>query len=81
MRVTVLLFANLAESLGTDRLLLDLSEGASVHDALDLLAKRHEAIASMRGSLAFAVDEAYATADTTLREGCAVALIPPVSGG
>ena len=49
--------------------------------ALDALAAKHDAVAEMRGRLAVAVDEAYASAATVLAPGCTIALIPPVSGG
>ncbi len=81
MQCTVLLFAQLAEALNTRQLTIDLPDNSTVTDALDLLANRHEAIASMRDSIAVAVDEAYAGMETMLTNDCTIALIPPVSGG
>lgn len=81
MNCTVLLFAQLRESIGADRLTLQLPQSASVSDALDLLAKRYPAIAQMRGKIAVAVDERYQPGSAKLTNGCALALIPPVSGG
>lgn len=81
MRCTVLLFAQLAESLGRRELSLELSEGATVDDALEALCGEHEAIGALRDRVAVAVDEAYAHGSTALADGCTVALIPPVSGG
>lgn len=41
----------------------------------------HEALKGRLHSVRFAVDEAFAEDDVTLREGAVVALIPPVAGG
>lgn len=81
MKCEVLLFAQIRDALGRDLLALNLPDGATVRDALDVLAQSHEAIAQMRSQLAVAVNERYASAATTLRDGCTIALIPPVSGG
>ena len=81
MQCTVLVFAQLAEKLGTDRFLLDLAAGSSVTVALDKLAAAHPAIAELRPVLAVAVNDCYRDTATTLNDGDTLALIPPVSGG
>jgi molybdopterin converting factor subunit 1 len=81
MRCDVLLFAELAETLGTDRLALDLAEGATAADALARLCRDHPPIAAQRDMLALAVNSRYCAPATVLRDGDALALIPPVSGG
>lgn len=83
MRCTVLVFANLRDAIGCDRLLLELPKDATVSMMLDQLATTHPAIAQLRDrrALAVAVDEKYQPPTAPLRDGCIVALIPPVSGG
>ncbi|MEE9129735.1 MAG: MoaD/ThiS family protein [Phycisphaerales bacterium] len=81
MHCTVLLFAQLAESIGSDRLILQLPDGATIEHALNTLASQHEIIASMRDTLAVAIDDCYCARNTTLNDGDTLALIPPVSGG
>ena len=81
MRCSVLLFAQLAEALGQREVTLELADGAVVDDALEALCREHDAVAQLRDRIAVAVDEAYADGGTALRDGCTVALIPPVSGG
>jgi molybdopterin converting factor subunit 1 len=76
MKVTVRLFAILRERAGSDRLELDLPEGASVADAL---AEVDDLAGGLR--LVMAVNREYAAADTRLEPGDELALIPPVSGG
>ncbi len=81
MHCTVLLFAQLAESIGSDRLTLELPDGATIESALNTLTAQHEIIAAMRDSLAVAIDDRYCARNTTLNDGDTIALIPPVSGG
>ena len=81
MQCTVLLFAQLAESIGSDRLTIKLKDGATIEDALQELGSQHEIIASMRNTLAVAIDDRYCARNMTLCDGDTVALIPPVSGG
>ena len=81
MRCAILLFAQLAEAVGRDRLTLELSNGATVGDALHRIALEHPAVADMRDALAVAVNDRYCPGDTALADGDTIALIPPVSGG
>ena len=81
MNCTILLFAQLAESIGSDRITIELNDGATVEDALQELGSQHEIIAAMRDSIAVAIDDRYCTRTTTLNDGDMLALIPPVSGG
>ena len=81
MNCTVLLFAQLAESIGSDRLMIELTDGATIEDAIQYLASQYAIIASMRDSFAVAVDDRYCKRTTTLSDGDTLALIPPVSGG
>lgn len=81
MRCHVLLFASLAESVGRDRLTVDLDAAATVADALDRLSNEQPSIAEAREALAVAVNERYGTPATPLADGDTLALIPPVSGG
>ncbi len=81
MRLNVLLFAQLAETVGTDRITLDLPDDSIVADALESLSSEHPGIAKLRNVLAAAVNERYCTVATALNDGDTLALIPPVSGG
>jgi molybdopterin converting factor subunit 1 len=81
MQCSVLLFAQLAETVGANRLTLDLPDGSTVSDALDTLSDRHPGIADLRTILAVAVNERYASQTAALTDGDTIALIPPVSGG
>ncbi len=81
MQCHVLFFAQLAEAIGSDRLTIELPEGATVADALAVLSKAHEAIATTANAIAVAVNEQYSATTAVLSDGDTIALIPPVSGG
>ena len=74
MVVSVRLFAGLRERAGSERIEVDLPEGATVGDLLAAmeLAPR---------SCVAAVNREYAGPDTPIGAGDEVALVPPVSGG
>jgi MoaE-MoaD fusion protein len=74
MRVTVKLFAGLRERAGwSERQVEGVTHVADVWRSLELGDEPE--------GLLYAVNKEYASADTTLRDGDEVALIPPVSGG
>ena len=81
MRIDVLYFAVFRDQLGRDREQIELSDGARVRDALDVLAARHAPIARLRGRFRVAVDQEFSDDDGELRDGSELALIPPVAGG
>jgi molybdopterin synthase catalytic subunit len=80
--ISVRLFAILRERAGRDTVALELSEGATVDDALMALGA-HDGLAEAldRMPVVMAVNRVYADRERALREGDEVALIPPVSGG
>ncbi len=81
MRVRVLFFGMLQDLVGKASDTLDLDQGASV---ADLLAHYETQIPRLRESLpslALAVNQEYASAETKLRSNDEVAILPPVSGG
>lgn len=81
MRVTVLLFAAAREAAGTGTTSIDLRDGATVGDAFEQLAASHAALAAVLPSCRAAVDESFAAHASPLRDGCTLAVLPPVSGG
>ena len=78
----VRLFAILREHAGSDSLPLELGEGATVADALERIAADPSLADLLRQlPVRMAVNREYATAETPLRAGDELALIPPISGG
>ena len=76
----VLLFAGLAEAVGSRELLLPGTLPAATAGELEsALRQRYPALA--RALFRVAVNREYAAAGRTLLDGDEIALIPPVSGG
>ena len=82
VRIDVRLFAILRERAGRDRVEIEIEPGATVADAIEMLAE-HPALSGVvdRVPVTMAVNREYAVADTELHAGDELALIPPVSGG
>ena len=78
MRVSVRLFAGLRERAGTDRLDVELSDGATVADLLAVLPAT--AVGDPMPCVV-AVNREYSPGSAVLTAGDEVALVPPVSGG
>jgi MoaE-MoaD fusion protein len=76
MTVSVQLFAMLRERAGSDRIEVELGEGATV---ADLLVELSELIGAM--PVRVAVNREYSSEERSLSSGDELALIPPVSGG
>ena len=82
MEVEVRLFAMLRERAGRDAVTVDVPDGATVRQALDVVGREHglgELIAAM--PVVMAVNREYADEEDRLSPGDELALIPPVSGG
>lgn len=82
MEVEVRLFAMLRERAGTERLTLELPDGATVADALTA-ARRAAGLGDLLGAMPVraALNREYVGEDAPIRAGDELALIPPVSGG
>ena len=81
MRVRVLFFGGLKDLAGKSNDLLELPEGALVRDVLAHYLSEVPRMKESLPSLAVAVNQEYAGAETGLKSGDEVALLPPVSGG
>ncbi len=81
MRVKLLYFAAARERAGAPSDAFDLPDGATAGDALSAACEKRPGLQAIAGKLRLAVDQDFAPPDRKLRDGCEVALIPPVSGG
>ena len=81
MHLRLLAFASASDLLGTDAVAIEVPEGLDVAALRAELARRYPALEALWPRLAIGVDGVIADADTPLREGSEVALLPPVSGG
>lgn len=81
MKIEVLVFAQLREALGSERVLIDVDEGATILDAVE----RVMGLPSLRVfdhlPLRYAVNEEFRSRDSELRPNDRLALLSPVAGG
>jgi molybdopterin converting factor subunit 1 len=81
MRVKVRLFAGLRDIVGAGELERELSEGSTVEGLLDTLQSEYQGLADFTARTVIAVNQEFATLDSSLSDGDEVAIFPPVSGG
>lgn len=79
MELNVLLFASWAEALGASSVVLTVPARATVADVLAAAQERAAGRSLPRPMVA--VNHKYARAETLVRQGDEIALIPPVAGG
>src|SRR3981081_2596645 len=81
MRVHVLFFGVLKDIVGKASDTLDLTDDASVGDVLMHYETQIPRLRESLPSMALAVNQEYASAETKLKANDEVAMLPPVSGG
>jgi MoaD family protein len=81
MQVTVKLFSYFRQIAGTDQLAVDVAEGTTAADLLDLLSERLDSTALKDKSASLMVNQRNAAPETTLKDGDEVLLLPIVGGG
>ena len=81
MRIKVLFFASCREISGVTSADVHLGETATTTDLMTELIELYPALSQREGDLKLAVNQAYITTETNLKEGDEVALLPPISGG
>ena len=80
MKIQVLFFASYREKAGAGRLLLELDDGATVHDLANAVCERFPELPEPE-RIVVAINNEYQDHDFALTDGDEAALIPPVSGG
>lgn len=81
MKVRVRLFARQREVVGSRQVDLDVTDGATIEGAWTALVATYPALAPGGGTVRFARNGEYASAEEQLSEGDELACIPPISGG
>ncbi len=81
MRVRVLFFGMLKDMVGTSSETIELPEEASIRDVLSHYETKIPRLRDTLPSTALALNQQYAKADSALKSGDEIALLPPVSGG
>jgi molybdopterin synthase catalytic subunit len=81
MRIVVRLFALMREKAGTETVDIELADGANAAQALEALQNQYPVLAPYLPRVRLALQMSFIDAETVLRPGDELALIPPVSGG
>jgi molybdopterin synthase catalytic subunit len=81
IRVKVRFFAAPREALGFGETEVLLPDGATVADLLEWLKAQYPVLSNYTRFLHVAVNRAYVSMQTPLRDGDEVAYLPPVGGG
>ena len=81
MKIKVLLFALLRDLVGSEKIEVELNEGASVKDLIGDIVAEYRAHGERLDSTRVAVDDRFSTESDPISANSEVALIPPVSGG
>lgn len=81
MQITLLPFAVLKEHFPAEGFSLELPDGTTAKEALDLLSAQHETLAPLLQVTRLAHDDEYVAKRAALVDGAEYCLIPPVSGG
>lgn len=79
--ITLKLFAIYQETLGLPETTLTLPVGATAGDARDRILLEYPKLSPWKDLTRFGINLQFAEADTPLKEGDELVLIPPVSGG
>lgn len=81
MQVTVKLFAAARDAAGWQERVLDMPDGSTVADLRRTIFGMLPQSAALLEASAVAVNQQFARAPHTLKDGDEVAVLPPVSGG
>ena len=81
MRIEIQFFARLKDAAGTAKITRELSVGARVSDLLGLLYSEFPRLREWDAHIRVAVGVEWVARDHALRDGDAVSIMPPVSGG
>lgn len=81
MHVLVRFFAAHREATGQTAYGTDVPDGSRASDVLGILLERFPRLRPLTGGTAFAINQTVVPAETKLREGDELALLPPMAGG
>lgn len=81
INITVKLFAIYQEIYNQPELTLTVAENTTVTDIFHMMLTEHPELSSWQEITRFAINMEFVPADTHLKNGDELVLIPPVSGG
>ena len=81
MQITLIFYAALEEAISGEPLLLEVAEGSTAEQVIELLSERFPQAAQILKATRLAHEDEYVGKQTVLNGGAEYCLIPPVSGG
>ena len=81
MQVNLIFYAVLQETISEEPLLLEVKNGCTAEQVLELLAEKFPQAAPVLKDTRLAHEDEYVGKQTILTDGAEYCLIPPVSGG
>ena len=81
MQVNLIFYAVLQETISEEPFLLEVKNGCTAEQVLELLAEKFPQAAPVLKSTRLAHEDEYVGKQTILTDGAEYCLIPPVSGG
>ena len=81
MQVNLIFYAVLQETISEEPLLLEVKNGCTAEQVMELLAEKFPQAAPILKSTRLAHEDEYVGKQTILTDGAEYCLIPPVSGG
>jgi molybdopterin converting factor small subunit len=81
MQIEVLMFAAARDAADSERINVEVADGASAADLMDAIGQRLPELADLLPSCRLAIDNSYVACDSLVCGEHEIALIPPVSGG
>ena len=81
MKINLIFYAVLQETISEDPLLLEVKKDCTADQVLELLAEKFPQAAPILKSTRLANEDEYVGKQTSLTDGAEYCLIPPVSGG
>ncbi len=81
INITLKLFAVYQEALGVPEKEMQLPAGTTVGEVRDRIIQAHPVLARWKDLTRFGLNLQFVNADTLLKQGDELVLIPPVSGG
>lgn len=81
MKIKVLLFASFREIVGASELTLTVDDGCTTTTLFEQLCEKHPQLKLGADQISVAVNKAYISASSELKDNDEVAFLPPISGG
>ena len=81
MRINLIFYAILEESISAEPLLFEVKKGCTAEQVIGLLSQKYPKAATILRSTRLAHEDEYVSKKSVLTDGEQYCLIPPVSGG